>query len=135
MLIYVPTLLQVQKSARHYTEAARDEIKLLTEIRDGDPGQSQNCVQLRDSFEHSGPHGTHVCMVFEVRSLPIFATPSDTSMFRALVAFTDCSACTLLQAHALKGHLVFHSTQWTAACAFVVDEACCRCLETTCWLS
>jgi len=24
------------------------------------------CVQLEDSFEHKGPHGTHVCMTFPV---------------------------------------------------------------------
>jgi hypothetical protein len=29
--------LQVQKSAKHYTEAAYDEITLLKQIRDGDP--------------------------------------------------------------------------------------------------
>ena len=58
----------MQKSAKHYTEAAYDEVQLLTEIRDGEPGaRAATCVQLRDSFEHSGPHGTHVCMVFEVR--------------------------------------------------------------------
>ena len=60
--------MQIQKSAKHYTEAAQDEIKLLSEIRNGDGGQRrQHCVQLRDSFEHAGPHGRHVCMVFEVR--------------------------------------------------------------------
>lgn len=72
---------QVQKSAKHYTEAARDEIQLLSEIRDGVAGpRQQYCVQLRDSFEHSGPHGTHMCMVFEVRQL------SDWSRVLALLA-------------------------------------------------
>ncbi|KAF8072658.1 Serine/threonine-protein kinase SRPK [Scenedesmus sp. PABB004] len=58
--------LKVQKSATHYTEAARDEITLLSQIRDGDPGNAKHCCRLLDSFEHAGPHGLHVCMVFEV---------------------------------------------------------------------
>jgi serine/threonine protein kinase len=58
---------QVQKSAQHYTEAARDEITLLSQLRDGDPKDEKLCVRLYDSFEHSGPHGRHVCLVFEVR--------------------------------------------------------------------
>jgi serine/threonine-protein kinase SRPK3 len=56
----------VQKSAQHYTEAARDEITLLAQIRDGDPGNAKHCCRLLDSFDHLGPHGRHVCMVFEV---------------------------------------------------------------------
>lgn len=32
----------------------------------GDPGDAKNCVRLLDSFEHPGPHGTHVCEVFGV---------------------------------------------------------------------
>lgn len=58
--------MKVQKSASHYTEAARDEITLLSQIRDNDPENTANCVRMTDSFEHSGPHGRHVCMVFEV---------------------------------------------------------------------
>lgn len=60
----------MQKSASHYTEAARDEITLLTQIRDGDPTGSRHCVRLFDWFEHKGPHGLHICMVFEVSFLP-----------------------------------------------------------------
>jgi serine/threonine-protein kinase SRPK3 len=59
-------VLQVQKSAQHYTEAARDEITLLSQIRDGDADNCKHCCRLLDSFEHAGPHGLHVCMVFEV---------------------------------------------------------------------
>ncbi|EFJ53238.1 hypothetical protein VOLCADRAFT_78921 [Volvox carteri f. nagariensis] len=58
--------LKVQKSAQHYTEAARDEITLLSQLRDGDPNDEKHCVRLYDSFEHSGPNGRHVCLVFEV---------------------------------------------------------------------
>ena len=43
-----------------------DEITLLTQIRDGDPTDTRFCCRLYDSFEHMGPHGRHVCMVFEV---------------------------------------------------------------------
>ncbi|KAI1750533.1 kinase-like domain-containing protein [Xylaria castorea] len=41
--------LKVVRSASHYTETAIDEIKLL-----------------QKSFEHKGPNGVHICMVFEV---------------------------------------------------------------------
>lgn len=58
--------LKVQKSASQYTEAAQDEILLLTQIRDNDPHGSSHCVQLLDSFAHVGPNGKHICMVFEV---------------------------------------------------------------------
>ena len=68
---------QVQKSADHYTEAARDEIELLAAIAgsaDQTPAGAAACVWLLDSFEHRGPHGRHICMVFEVdptsRQLP-----------------------------------------------------------------
>jgi serine/threonine-protein kinase SRPK3 len=58
--------LKIQKSATHYTEAARDEIRLLSQIRDGDVQDKRCCCRLLDTFDHSGPHGRHVCMVFEV---------------------------------------------------------------------
>lgn len=65
-----PTALpQVQKSAEHYTEAAHDEIDLLAAIAKNAelaPEGAAACVQMRDKFEHRGPHGRHVCMVFEV---------------------------------------------------------------------
>ncbi|XP_051178323.1 uncharacterized protein [Lolium perenne] len=57
--------LKVQKSAQHYTEAALDEIKILRQIADGDPDDSHCVVKLLDHFKHSGPNGSHVCMVFE----------------------------------------------------------------------
>ncbi|CAM9243495.1 unnamed protein product, partial [Phaeothamnion confervicola] len=72
--------LKVQKSAEHYTEAARDEIELLETISgnakslaelavaDGGPPADADChcVRLVDSFDHDGPHGRHVCMAFEM---------------------------------------------------------------------
>jgi serine/threonine protein kinase len=68
--------LKIQKSAPHYREAAMDEIELLRcasekarspEIREEfganyDPAT----VLLIDHFDHTGPHGSHVCMVFEM---------------------------------------------------------------------
>ena len=60
--------LKVVRSAAHYTETALDEIKLLNKVVDANkehPGR-QYVVSLLDSFNHKGPHGVHVCMVFEV---------------------------------------------------------------------
>ncbi|KAH8689946.1 putative serine protein kinase Sky1 [Talaromyces proteolyticus] len=60
--------LKVVRSAAHYTETAIDEIKLLTKIVQANPGHPgrKHVVSLLDSFEHKGPNGVHVCMVFEV---------------------------------------------------------------------
>lgn len=60
--------LKIVKSAKHYTEAANDEIKLLLCARDSDPTDANRykCVQLLDNFKITGPNGVHVCMVFEV---------------------------------------------------------------------
>ncbi|KAL3481457.1 kinase-like domain-containing protein [Aspergillus californicus] len=60
--------LKVVRSAAHYTETAIDEIKLLTRIVQAKPSHPgrKHVVSLLDSFEHKGPHGVHVCMVFEV---------------------------------------------------------------------
>jgi serine/threonine-protein kinase SRPK3 len=60
--------LKVVRSAAHYTETALDEIKLLKKVVDANknhPGR-RHVVSLLDSFNHKGPNGTHVCMVFEV---------------------------------------------------------------------
>jgi len=77
--------MKVQKSAESYVEAAMDEIELLQCVaqnagrvagekgkRLGYGGEADNidlfnppCVQLLSNFTHSGPNGTHPCMVFE----------------------------------------------------------------------
>jgi serine/threonine-protein kinase SRPK3 len=60
--------LKVVRSAAHYTETALDEIKLLKKVVDAKedhPGRA-HVVSLLDSFNHKGPNGVHVCMVFEV---------------------------------------------------------------------
>ncbi|KAI0105392.1 kinase-like domain-containing protein [Hypoxylon sp. NC0597] len=60
--------LKVVRSASHYTETAIDEIKLLQRIVQANPNHPgrKYVVSLLDSFEHKGPNGVHVCMVFEV---------------------------------------------------------------------
>ena len=60
--------LKVVRSAAHYTETAVDEIKLLQKIVQANPNHAGRAyvVSLLDSFEHKGPNGLHICMVFEV---------------------------------------------------------------------
>lgn len=56
--------LKVQKSATHYTDAALDEIDLLRQV--SRVGKSKKIVRLLDHFQHTGPNGRHVCMIFEM---------------------------------------------------------------------
>lgn len=83
--------MKVQKSAPHYTEAAYDEIELLAEaakrggLREWENAQKgplrdilpttpfTGVVQLIDYFEHYGPNGKHVCMVFETMGPNVLA--------------------------------------------------------------
>lgn len=83
--------MKVQKSAPHYTEAAFDEIELLNKAakRSADPEWTASLqgplaelvpgvpftgvVQLCDYFEHYGPNGQHVCMVFETMGPNVLA--------------------------------------------------------------
>ena len=60
--------LKVVRSAAHYTETAIDEIKLLQKVVQANPNHPgrKYVVSLLDSFEHKGPNGMHICMVFEV---------------------------------------------------------------------
>ncbi|ORY74140.1 kinase-like domain-containing protein [Protomyces lactucae-debilis] len=60
--------LKVVRSATHYTETAVDEIKLCQRITRANPDHPGHAhvVNLLDQFEHTGPNGRHVCMVFEV---------------------------------------------------------------------
>ncbi|XP_051932746.1 SRSF protein kinase 3-like [Hippocampus zosterae] len=60
--------LKVVKSARMYTETAKDEIKLLKCVRDRDPRDPnrENIVHLIDDFRMAGVNGEHVCVVLEV---------------------------------------------------------------------
>jgi hypothetical protein len=68
--------MKVQKSAPHYREAALDEIELLSCIKKAavapayqeseNNAAHESIVVLLDHFEHTGPNGRHVCMVFEM---------------------------------------------------------------------
>lgn len=49
--------LKIVKSARQYTEVAKDEISLLKKVTDNDKDDSHCVVHLIDSFEHHGPNG------------------------------------------------------------------------------
>ncbi|KAI8337005.1 kinase-like domain-containing protein [Chlamydoabsidia padenii] len=60
--------VKIVKSARRFTQGAKEEISLLEKIHSTNidsPGY-QHIAQLLDHFEHQGANGTHVCMVFEV---------------------------------------------------------------------
>ncbi|EQC35790.1 CMGC/SRPK protein kinase [Saprolegnia diclina VS20] len=61
--------MKVQKSAQHYMEAARDEVELLECVNEAAKkkgGPYPRVVKLIASFEHRGPNGLHMCMVFEM---------------------------------------------------------------------
>lgn len=60
--------MKVVKSAKHYTETALDEIKLLERVAEADPkcAGAQYVTAVVDHFMIKGPNGTHVCMTFEV---------------------------------------------------------------------
>ncbi|GLD93932.1 hypothetical protein PINS_up002537 [Pythium insidiosum] len=61
--------MKVQKSARHYREAAEDEIELLectVKAAQSHRVAEIPIVRLVDSFQINGPNGLHVCMVFEM---------------------------------------------------------------------
>lgn len=60
--------LKIVKSEQHYTDAAIDEIKLLRCISKSNPSHKghDHIVQLLNDFVITGPHGDHICMVFEV---------------------------------------------------------------------
>jgi serine/threonine protein kinase len=90
--------LKVVKSAKHYTEAALDEIDLLKKVASTNRLSTgwPHVVQLYESFRISGPHGNHMVMVFEVlgvnllkpivklnyKGLPIMAVKSITKQVR-----------------------------------------------------
>jgi serine/threonine-protein kinase SRPK1 len=60
--------LKIVKSAKHFTETAKDEINILKSVRDSDPSDPKRnkTVQLLNDFKITGVNGTHICMVFEV---------------------------------------------------------------------
>ncbi|KAI9270404.1 kinase-like domain-containing protein [Phascolomyces articulosus] len=60
--------MKVVKSAKHYTETALDEIKLLKRVAEADTRAigSNYVTAVIDDFMVKGRNGTHVCMTFEV---------------------------------------------------------------------
>lgn len=60
--------MKVVKSAKHYTETALDEIKLLKRVAEADPTSvgAEYVTAVVDDFVVEGPNGVHVCMTFEV---------------------------------------------------------------------
>ncbi|KAH8400826.1 hypothetical protein KR009_001206 [Drosophila setifemur] len=60
--------IKIVKSAPHFAETAKDEIKILRTVRKTDPSnpRRQKTVQMLDDFKITGVNGTHICMVFEV---------------------------------------------------------------------
>ncbi|KAH8419842.1 hypothetical protein KR009_003271, partial [Drosophila setifemur] len=59
--------VKVVKSAEHFTDTARDEIRLLGSVSEADWHPLRHrLVEFRDHFYVSGLHGTHLCLVFEV---------------------------------------------------------------------
>ena len=68
--------LKIQKSAPHYRESAIDEIELLKSastaarsdkvLQEFGKNYDPSVVLLLDHFDHTGPHGTHMCMVFQM---------------------------------------------------------------------
>ena len=57
--------IKIQKSAKNYSESAKEEIVLLQEVRNRG-GRRWPVVEILDHFEHFGRNGRHVCLVFEV---------------------------------------------------------------------
>lgn len=60
--------MKIVRSAKEYTVAALDEVKLLQKVADTPPQHEgkEHVIAFLDSFIHSGPNGDHVIMVFEV---------------------------------------------------------------------
>lgn len=58
--------MKVQKADKQYREAAFDEIKLLKDIMQNDPTSERCCARMSDFFEHTGPNGIHICMIFDI---------------------------------------------------------------------
>ncbi|EDW01828.1 SRSF protein kinase 1 [Drosophila grimshawi] len=60
--------IKIVKSAQHFADTAKDEIKILRAVRDTDPLNPgrEKTVQMFDDFKITGVNGTHICMVFEM---------------------------------------------------------------------
>ena len=64
--------LKIQKSANNYTDAAMDEIDIVSKIHrnSANPkwqhGEETHVIRILHHFMHRGPYGNHVCLVFEM---------------------------------------------------------------------
>ncbi|CAO3613760.1 unnamed protein product [Cunninghamella echinulata] len=60
--------MKIVKSAKHYTETAKDEIQLLEKVTHQNPTsiESNYVTKISDHFMIEGVNGKHVCMTFEV---------------------------------------------------------------------
>ncbi|AOA60402.1 SR protein kinase [Komagataella phaffii CBS 7435] len=60
--------VKILRSAQVYRDTAIDEIKLLIKVNQSDPDHPGHkyLIKLLDFFDHKGPNGTHIIMVFEV---------------------------------------------------------------------
>ncbi len=111
--------VKVQKSAKHYYEAALDEADMSKRIaeawKDSDwiqyakkqmgaakePEDYSYCVQMLDTFDYYGPNGKHFVMVFEVMGINLLDVmryydykgvplPLVKSIVRQLLIGLDC---------------------------------------------
>jgi serine/threonine protein kinase len=72
--------MKVQRSASHYRDAALDEIKLCAQADQvPDDFARENVLRLVNSFQHDGPNGLHVCMLFEVLGCNLLAMVKATN--------------------------------------------------------
>ncbi|XP_017074338.1 SRSF protein kinase 3-like [Drosophila eugracilis] len=59
--------IKVVKSADHFTETARDEIRLLLTVdKNGSHSMRERIIEFIEHFYISGSSGTHLCLVFEL---------------------------------------------------------------------
>jgi serine/threonine protein kinase len=64
--------LKIQKSASNYTDAAMDEIDIISKVHRNHTspkwrnGEETHIIRILNHFMHKGPFGSHVCLVFEM---------------------------------------------------------------------
>ncbi|KAA8493971.1 Protein kinase dsk1 [Porphyridium purpureum] len=90
--------IKFQKSAFHYTESARDEINLLTELARHDPEGKAPVMRLLDQFEVESGYGVHVALVLELLGKSLL-TLIRRSCFRGV----DLKTVKRIAYHILKG--------------------------------
>eukprot|EP01063_Lacrimia_lanifica_P003875 TRINITY_DN1213_c1_g1_i2.p1 TRINITY_DN1213_c1_g1~~TRINITY_DN1213_c1_g1_i2.p1 ORF type:complete len:615 (+),score=254.07 TRINITY_DN1213_c1_g1_i2:1042-2886(+) len=60
--------VKISKCSTYVLSSTKDEVNLLEYIRDrlGEQRHDAPLATILESFEHKGPHGTHLCMAFPV---------------------------------------------------------------------